>query len=43
MYTFDEKNLTLRSRDRIFRIGDAVRVRLEEADIVRGKLRFSVV
>ncbi len=43
MYTFDEKNLILRSRERVFRIGDVIKVRLEEADIVRGKLRFSVV
>ena len=43
MFTFDEKNLTLRSRNRIYHIADKVRVRLEEADIIRGKLRFSVV
>ena len=43
MFSFDEKNLTLRSRNKIYRIGDSVRVRLEEADIIRGKLRFSVV
>lgn len=43
MFIFDEKNLTLRSRDCIYRLGDSVRVRLEEADIIRGKLRFSVV
>lgn len=43
MYIFDEKNLTLRSRDFVYRLGDRVRVRLEEADVIRGKLRFSVV
>lgn len=42
-YIFDEKNLTLRSRRHTYRIADTVRVRLEEADIIRGKLRFSVV
>ena len=42
-FTFDEKNLTIRSRDTVYRIGDAVRLRLEEADIIRGKLRFSVI
>ena len=42
-FTFDEKNLTIRSRDTVYRLGDSVKVRLEEADIVRGKLRFSVV
>ena len=43
MFTFDERTLTLRSRDISYHVGDAVRVRLEEADIIRGKLRFSVV
>jgi len=41
-FTFDEKNLTIRSRDTVYRIGDSVRVRLIEADIIRGKLRFAV-
>ncbi|MBQ4070846.1 MAG: VacB/RNase II family 3'-5' exoribonuclease [Clostridia bacterium] len=43
MFAFDEKNITLRSFHKIYHIADRVRVRLEEADIVRGKLRFSVV
>ena len=43
VFIFDEKNVTLRSRDVIFKLGDRVRVRLEEADLIRGKLRFSVV
>ena len=42
-FTFDEKTLTIRSRNISYRIGDTVRVRLEDADIIRGKLRFSVV
>ena len=42
MFVFDEKNLTVRSRDIVYRIGDRIRVRLEEADMIRGKLRFSV-
>ena len=42
-YIFDEKNLTLRSRKHTYHIADEVRVRLEEADVIRGKLRFSVV
>ncbi len=42
MFIYDEKNLTLRSRDRMYRLGDKVRVRLEECDIIRGKLRFSI-
>jgi ribonuclease R len=43
VFTFDEKNISLRSRDITYRIGDPVRVRLEECDISRGKLRFSIV
>ena len=42
-FVFDEGNLTLRSRTRTYRLGELVRVRLEEADISRGKLRFSVL
>ena len=42
-FTFDEKTLTIRSRDVSYRIGDSVRVRLDGADMIRGKLRFSVV
>lgn len=43
VFSFDEKNLLLRSRHVTYHIADRVRVRLEEADIIRGKLRFSVV
>ena len=43
MFIFDEKNLSMRSRDVIYRLGDIIRIRLEEADIIRGKLRFSIV
>ena len=43
VFSFDEKNLALRSRDVIYRLGDKLRVRLEEADIIRGKLRYSIV
>ena len=42
VYTFDERNLTLRSRHKTYRIADRITVRLEEANVVRGKLRFSV-
>ncbi len=42
VFTFDERNLTLRSSNRIYRIADKVSVRLEEANITRGKLRFSL-
>ena len=43
MFIFDEKNLSMRSRDVIYRLGDIIRICLEEADIIRGKLRFSIV
>lgn len=42
-FFYDEKNVTLRSRNGVYRVGDSVKVRLEEADIIRGKLRFSLV
>ncbi len=41
-FFFDEKNLALRSRSVTYKLADRVRVRLEEADIIRGKLRFSL-
>lgn len=42
LFTFNEKSLTLRCGSLCYSLGDAVRVKLEEADIVRGKLRFSL-
>lgn len=43
MFVYDEKNVTLRSGDKIYRLADRVKILVEEADIVRGKLRFSLV
>lgn len=43
LFIFNEGDLSLRHGSLIYRIGDTVRVRLEEADIIRGKLRFSVI
>ena len=43
VFTLDEKTLTLRSRDASYRIGDPVTVMLEEVDVIRGKLGFSIV
>ena len=43
VFSFDERNFTLRSRDITYRIADRLTVCLEEANITRGKLRFSVV
>ena len=42
VFTFDERNLTLRSRHRTYRIAERITIRLEEANMIRGKLRFSV-
>ncbi len=42
-FFFDEKSLTLRSRDISYHIADSLTVLLEEVDIIRGKLRFSIV
>ena len=42
-FVYDEKNISLRNEKSVIRIGDKVRVRLEEADMTRGKLRFSLV
>ena len=41
-FIFEEKTLSLRSRDIVYRVADPVRVRLTEADIVRGKLSFEL-
>ena len=43
LFIFNEKDLTLRCGKLMYRIGDIVKVRLEEADIIRGKLRFSLI
>lgn len=42
-FTFDEKTHTLRSSRAVFRLADRIRVRLEESDVMRGKMRFSVI
>ena len=42
VFSFDERNLTLRSHYKTYRIAERIRVRLEEANITRGKLRFSI-
>lgn len=43
VFTFDERNLIMRSRYKTYSIAERVLVRLEEADMNRGKLRFSIV
>jgi len=39
---FEEKNLSVRAGERVYRIGDEISVRLADADISSGKLRFSL-
>lgn len=43
LFIFNEADLTLRCGKLIYRLSDTVTVKLEEADIIRGKLRFSLV
>ena len=43
LFTFDETNLTMRSRTKVYRIADELKIRVEEANITRGKLRLSIV
>ena len=40
---YDEKNITIRNNKTYYSIGDVIEVKLEEADITRGKLRFSLL
>ena len=42
-YVFDEQNLSVRNAKNVLRIGDCITVKVEEADILRGKLRFSLL
>ena len=42
-FVYDEKNLTVRDNKTFYRIGDRISVRLEEADVSTGKLRFSLL
>ncbi len=42
-FVFDEKNMSLRNNKSVLKIGDHITVRVEETDITRGKLRFSLI
>lgn len=42
-FVYDEKNMTVRDNKTFYRIGDRLSVRLEEADISTGKLRFALL
>ena len=39
---FDEKNLSLRSSEAVYHIGDRIRICVEEADIPTRRVRFSL-
>ncbi|MBQ8351684.1 MAG: ribonuclease R [Clostridia bacterium] len=41
-FLYDEKNLSLRSTDTIYRIGDRIRICVEEADIPTRRVRFAL-
>ena len=43
VFFFDEKNMSMRSRDTVYKLGDPIRVRLTEADTTDGKLAFEPV
>ena len=42
VFTFDEKTVTMRSAYRSYHIAERIFVKVEECDIVRGKIRFSI-
>ena len=42
-FVYDEGNVTLRSSADVIRIGDRVKICVEDADVSRGKLLFSLV
>ena len=43
VYIYEESTLSLRRGERVYRIGDRIRVRVEEADIPTHRVRFSIV
>ncbi len=42
-FIYDEANITMRSENKIYKLGDRINIKVSEADIKRGKLRFSIV
>ena len=42
-FVYDEKNICIRSSKETIKLGDSVQIRVEEADISRGKLLFSLL
>ncbi len=42
-FVYDEKNISMRSSSRVYRVGDKIRVRIESVDISRGRCELSLV
>jgi ribonuclease R len=42
VFTYEENMHRLRSRDITYKLGDRVRIKVLEADIIRGKLLFGI-
>ena len=42
-FFYDERNVGLRSSTLVYRVGDGVKVRLVEVDLIRCKLKFSII
>ena len=42
-FIYDEKTASVRSGSLVYRVGDRIKVRLEEADMTKCKLRFSLL
>jgi len=42
-FIYDERTMSVRSGSLVYRVGDRIRVRLEEADMTKCKLRFSLI
>ena len=43
VFTYDERTVTLRSKNHSYHLADDIFIRIEECDITRGKMRFSIV
>ncbi len=43
VFAFDERTVTMRSAHKSYHLADDILVRVEECDVVRGKIRFSIV
>ena len=39
---YDEKNVSIRGRNFVYRLGDKIRIKVEECDTSEGKVRFSL-